>query len=42
MATAIVRHAGARFVVATDINPYRLEFARKMGATVTLDVKRKN
>ena len=37
MATAIVRHAGARHVVVTDIVPYRLELARKMGATLALD-----
>lgn len=40
MATAIVRHAGARHVVVTDRVPYRLELARKMGATVALDVNR--
>lgn len=39
MATAIVRHAGARYVVVTDVNPYRLELAKKMGATLTLDVR---
>ena len=39
MATAIVRHAGARYVVVTDVNPYRLELAKKMGATVALDVR---
>ncbi len=33
MATAICRHVGARYVVVTDVNPYRLEMARKMGAT---------
>ncbi len=33
MAAAVVRHAGARYVVVTDVNPYRLELARKMGAT---------
>src|SRR5260221_5844114 len=32
MATAVVRHAGARHVVVTDLNPYRLELARRMGA----------
>src|ERR1700704_840802 len=37
MAAAIVHHAGARHVVVTDVNPYRLELARKMGATLTLD-----
>jgi len=39
MAAAIVRHAGARFVVVTDVNTYRLELAKKMGATLTLDVR---
>jgi len=39
MATAIARHAGARNVVVTDINPYRLKLAQKMGATLTLDVR---
>ncbi len=39
MATAIVRHAGARYVVVTDRNPYRLELARKMGATIALDIR---
>ena len=40
MATAIVRHAGARFVVVTDVNPYRLGLAEKMGATRVVDVSR--
>ncbi len=39
MAAAIVRHAGARFVVVTDINPKRLELAKRMGANVALDVR---
>lgn len=38
MATAIARHAGARYIVITDCNPYRLDLARKMGATLALDV----
>ncbi len=38
MATAIARHAGARHVVVTDRNPYRLELAKRMGATQTVDV----
>jgi threonine 3-dehydrogenase len=38
MAVAVVRHAGARHVVITDVNPYRLELARKMGASVALDI----
>jgi threonine 3-dehydrogenase len=39
MAAAIAKHAGARYVVVTDVNPYRLDLARKMGATLTLDVR---
>jgi threonine 3-dehydrogenase len=39
MAAAIVRHAGARHVVVTDVNPYRLELARKLGATLALDAR---
>jgi threonine 3-dehydrogenase len=39
MATAIAKHAGARYVVVTDVNPYRLELAKRMGATLTLDVR---
>ncbi|HEX6580178.1 MAG TPA: L-threonine 3-dehydrogenase, partial [Actinomycetota bacterium] len=39
MAAAVVRHAGARYVVITDVNPYRLELARKMGVTVAIDVR---
>ena len=38
MAAAIARHAGARFIVVTDVNEYRLELARKMGATIALNV----
>jgi len=38
MAVAIARYAGARHIVITDINDYRLELARKMGASVTLNV----
>lgn len=37
MAAAIARHAGARHVVITDVNPFRLDLARKMGATVAVD-----
>lgn len=39
MAAAIVKHAGARYVVVTDLNPYRLELAKTMGATVALDIR---
>ncbi len=37
MATAVVRHAGARHVVVTDVNPKRLALARRMGATLAID-----
>jgi threonine 3-dehydrogenase len=39
MAAAVVRHAGARHVVVTDVNPYRLELATRMGASLALDVR---
>ena len=42
MAAAVVKHAGARFVLITDVNPYRLELAKKMGVTVALDVRNKS
>ncbi len=42
MAAAIVRHAGARFVVITDVNPYRLDLARKIGVTHAVDVRSTN
>lgn len=38
MAAAIVRHAGARHVVVTDVNEYRLALARKMGATEAINI----
>jgi len=41
MATAIARHSGARHIVTTDVNPYRLELAKRMGATIALDVRQK-
>jgi threonine 3-dehydrogenase len=37
MAVAVVRHAGARHVVATDLNPTRRGLAERMGATLTID-----
>jgi threonine 3-dehydrogenase len=40
MAVAVAKHAGARYVVATDMNPYRLELAKKVGATIALDVSK--
>jgi threonine 3-dehydrogenase len=39
MAVAIARYAGARHIVVTDVNDYRLDLARKMGASVALNVK---
>jgi len=39
MSIPVAKHAGARHVVITDVNEYRLELARKMGATVALNVK---
>ena len=42
MAAAIVRHAGARHVVVTDLNPFRLELARKLGATLAVDVRERS
>lgn len=42
MAAAVCRHAGARHIVITDINPSRLELAYSMGATRTVDVRSEN
>jgi threonine 3-dehydrogenase len=42
MAVAIARYAGARHIVITDINDYRLELARKMGASRALNVTRES
>ncbi|MGA2059457.1 MAG: L-threonine 3-dehydrogenase [Thermoguttaceae bacterium] len=39
MAAAVVRHAGARYVAITDVNPYRLELARKVKPSLVLDVR---
>jgi threonine 3-dehydrogenase len=39
MAAAVVRHAGARHVVITDVNEHRLALAERMGASVALDVR---
>jgi threonine 3-dehydrogenase len=41
MATAIARRAGARYIVTTDTNQFRLDLAKQMGATVALNVKEK-
>jgi threonine 3-dehydrogenase len=37
MAAAVVRHAGARYVVITDLNPYRLHLAEKVGVTLAVN-----
>jgi threonine 3-dehydrogenase len=42
MATAIAKHAGAKFVVVTDVNDYRLELAKKMGATRVVNPMKEN
>ena len=39
MAVAIARHAGARHIVVTDINDYRLGLAKQMGATLAINAK---
>ena len=39
MAAAVARHAGARYTVITDVNPYRLDLARKLGVTLAVDVR---
>ncbi|APZ96757.1 L-threonine 3-dehydrogenase [Fuerstiella marisgermanici] len=40
MAAAVVRHAGARHVVITDVNPWRLKLAEKLGVSRTVDVRK--
>jgi threonine 3-dehydrogenase len=39
MAAAVARHAGARYVVVTDVNPARLELARKFGVTAAISTR---
>src|SRR5277367_6804676 len=39
MAAAVARHAGARYVVITDVNPYRLDLAKKMRVTRAVNVR---
>lgn len=39
MAAGIAKHAGARRIVVTDVNEYRLNLAKTMGATATVDLK---
>ncbi len=41
MAAAVVKHAGARYVVITDVNDYRLSLARSMGVSIAHNVKGK-
>ncbi|HHN46704.1 MAG TPA: L-threonine 3-dehydrogenase, partial [Planctomycetes bacterium] len=42
MAAAIAKHVGARYVVVTDVNHYRLTLAHKMGATLAIDVTKQS
>lgn len=42
MAAAVCRHVGARHVVITDVNDYRLELAKKMGVTRAVNVSCEN
>jgi threonine 3-dehydrogenase len=42
MAAAVVLHAGARHVVITDVNPYRLDLARKLGVTLAVDTRQES
>ncbi len=42
MAAAVARHAGARYVVITDVNEHRLELARKMGVTIAVNPAKQN
>lgn len=42
MAAAVAKHAGARHVVITDVNPYRLALAGKLGATRLVNVAEEN
>jgi threonine 3-dehydrogenase len=42
MAAAVARYAGARYVVITDVNPWRLNLARKVGVTRAIDVSQES
>lgn len=42
MAAAVAKHVGARYVVVTDVNDYRLGLAKKMGATRAVNVHESN
>jgi len=40
MAAIVARHAGARYVVISDVSPYRLDLARRIGVTLAVDAAR--
>lgn len=40
MAAAVARHAGARYIIITDVNDYRLNLARQMGATRAVNIQK--
>lgn len=42
MAAVVAKHAGARFVVITDVNPYRLKLARKLGLARVVDARKES
>src|SRR5437667_3363815 len=42
MASAVARHAGARYVIITDVNEYRLDLARKMGVTLAVNPRERS
>jgi threonine 3-dehydrogenase len=42
MATAVARHAGARFVVVSELNPFRRQLAERMGATTVVDPRERD
>jgi len=42
LSAAMAKHAGARYVVITDVNPYRLDLARKMGVTLAVNPQEKS
>jgi threonine 3-dehydrogenase len=42
MAAAVARHCGARHVVVSDLNPFRLDLARRLGATRVVNAKEEN
>ena len=42
MAAAVARHAGARYIVITDVNPYRLALAQRVGVSLAVDAREKS